>query len=88
MKTLLALLEKAGGWNPGLYLKIANLPFMELVIEAIDESGPCGLPSLSVAHYGKLHGDLMRDPEMWFRTRRILRSSPEPVLLAKRLCRR
>jgi hypothetical protein len=39
---------------------------MELVIEAVDESGPCGLPAISVAHYGKLNGDAMRDPEMCF----------------------
>ena len=39
---------------------------MELVIEAVDESGPCGLPALSVAHYGEQNGDAMRDPEMCF----------------------
>ena len=39
---------------------------MALVIEAMDESGPCGLPALSVAHYGEQNGDLMRDPEMCF----------------------
>jgi hypothetical protein len=39
---------------------------MALVIEAMDESGPCGLPALSVAHYGELNGDAMRDPEMCF----------------------
>ena len=39
---------------------------MALVIEATDESGPCGLPALSVAHYGEQNGDLMRDPEMCF----------------------
>jgi hypothetical protein len=39
---------------------------MSLVIEAVDESGPCGLPALSVAHYGEQNGDLMRDPEMCF----------------------
>jgi hypothetical protein len=66
MQTLLAILEMAGGWNPGLYLKIENPPYMELVIEAIDESGPCGLPSISVAHYVKLNGDAMRNPEMCF----------------------
>ena len=66
MKTFLAILQKAGGWRPNLYLKIENPPCMELVIEATDESGPCGLPSLSVAHYGEQNGDLMRDPEMCF----------------------
>ena len=27
---------------------------------------PCGLPVLSIAHYGEQNGDLMRDPEMCF----------------------
>jgi hypothetical protein len=66
MKTILAILSKAGGWHHGLYLKIDNPPYMELVIEAMDESGPLGLPALSVAHYGEQNGDLMRDPEMCF----------------------
>jgi hypothetical protein len=39
MKTVLELIRKAGGWHPGLYLKIDNPPYMELVIEAMDESG-------------------------------------------------
>ena len=52
MQTILQILNKAGGWCPGLYLKIDNAPYMELVIEAMDESGPMGLPALSVAHYG------------------------------------
>jgi hypothetical protein len=66
MKTILAILKEAGGWRHSLYLKIENPPFMELVIEAMDESGPCGLPAISVAHYGESNGDLMRDPEMCF----------------------
>jgi hypothetical protein len=63
-KTVLGILQKAGGWRPSLYLKIENPPYMALVIEAVDESGPSGLPSISVAHYGEQNGDLMRDPEM------------------------
>jgi hypothetical protein len=66
MKTILDLLRRAGGLHHGLYLKIDNPPYMELVIEAVDESGPMGLPTLSVAHYGIQNGDLMRDPEMCF----------------------
>ena len=66
MKTILEILKKAGGWHHGLYLRIENPPFMALVIEATDESGPCGLPVLSIAHYGEQNGDLMRDPEMCF----------------------
>jgi hypothetical protein len=66
MKTILEILKKAGGRHHGLYLHIENPPFMALVIEATDESGPCGLPVLSIAHYGEQNGDLMRDPEMCF----------------------
>ena len=43
MKTILDILMKAGGWPPGLYLKIEDSPYMEVVIEAMDESGLCGL---------------------------------------------
>jgi len=66
MQTILDILKQAGGWHPGLYLKIDNAPFMELVIEAVDESGPRGFPALSVAHYGEQNGDAMHDPEMCF----------------------
>ena len=66
MESVLRILKAAGGWYPGLHLHIDNLPYMALVIEAMDESGPCGLPAISVAHYGELNGDAMRDPEMCF----------------------
>ena len=76
MQTILAILKRAGGWHPGLYLRIENVPYMTLVIEATGESGPMGLPVLSVAHYGEQNGDLMRDPEMCFE----IGSSEEPLL--------
>lgn len=66
MQTILRSLERAGGYRPTLYLKIENPPYMALVIEAIPEPGPQGLPAVSVAHYGEQNGDLMRDPEMCF----------------------
>jgi len=66
MQTILQILQRAGGWHHGLYLKIENPPYMALVIEATDELGPCGVPAISVAHYGEQNGDLMRDPEMCF----------------------
>ena len=66
MQTILQILKLAGGWHHGLNLKIENPPYMALVIESTDESGPCGLPAISVAHYGEQNGDLMRDPEMCF----------------------
>jgi len=72
MKTILRILKQAGGWHHGLYLKIENPPYMALVIEATDESGPMGLPALSVCHYGEQNGDLMRDPEMCFELGRAI----------------
>jgi hypothetical protein len=66
MQTILRILKAAGGWNHGLYLRIDNPPYMPLCIEAVDESGPCGLPAISVCHYGEQNGDAMRDPEMMF----------------------
>jgi hypothetical protein len=62
MQTILAILKQAGGWNHGLYLKIKNPPHITLVIDAMDEFGPCGLPALSVAQYG----DALCKPEMCF----------------------
>ena len=46
MQTILDILKMAGGWHPGLYLKINNPPYLNLVIAAMDESGPMGLPAL------------------------------------------
>jgi hypothetical protein len=66
MDTLLRILSASGAWHHGLHLRIENPPYMALVIEATDESGPCGLPAISVAHYGEQNGDAMRDPEMCF----------------------
>ena len=66
MQTLLRILERAGGFRPTLYVKIENPPYMALVIEAIPEPGPLNVSAISVAHYGKQNGDLMRDPEMCF----------------------
>jgi hypothetical protein len=65
-KTILRILERAGGYRPTLYLNLENPPYMALIIEATPEPGPLGLPGLSVAHYGKQNGDPMRDPEMCF----------------------
>lgn len=62
MKTILAIVQKAGGWHHGLYLKVENPPHPTLVIDAMDESGPCGLPAVSVAQYI----DGLAHPEMYF----------------------
>jgi hypothetical protein len=66
MRTILRILERAGGYRPALYLKIENPSYMALVIEATSEPGPLNLPSISIVHYGEQNGDLMRDPEMCF----------------------
>ena len=79
MKTILRILELAGGYHRDLHLRIENPPYMALVIEAVMGSGPSGEPTLSVAHYGEQGDDLMRDPEMCFE---ILRSSGKIVSLS------
>jgi hypothetical protein len=66
MRTILQILERAGGYRSDLYLRIENQPYMALVIEATPEPGPLGVQAISVAHYGEQNGDLMRDPEMCF----------------------
>jgi hypothetical protein len=66
MKTILRILERAGGYRPALSLKIENPPYMALVIEATPEPGPLRSPAISIAHYAEQNGDLMRDPEMCF----------------------
>jgi hypothetical protein len=70
MRTLALILMEAGTLDPGFHLHIDNPPWMSLDIEDILISGPNGLPTISVAHYGKQNGDPMRDPEMLFEVRR------------------
>ena len=43
------------------HLRIENSPYMPLVIERHGDE-------VSVAHYGELNGDLIRDPELTFRS--------------------
>ena len=47
------------------YIKIENGAYMPLTIEHIGK-GPRGMDMISVCHYGKQNGDMMRDPEMTF----------------------
>lgn len=78
MQTILRILERAGGYQPALYLKIENPHYMALVIEAIGD-GPLGIHAISVAHYGEMNGDLMRDPEMCFE---LSKPTSEGIVLA------
>ena len=64
MKTVAMILELAAPLQAGFDIRIENEPWMTLVIEDTEESGPNGLPAISVAHSGEQNGDLMRDPEM------------------------
>lgn len=66
MKTLIVILKKAGGWRPSLHVRIENPPYLPLIIEAVDESGPLGLPAISVMHESSRDGDSFRHPEMQF----------------------
>jgi hypothetical protein len=64
METVLEIIREAGGVDKVGYLNIENLPFMRLVIEVLPERGPDGYRVVSIAHYGELNGDAMRDPEV------------------------
>jgi hypothetical protein len=66
MKTIIRIIEEAGGLAGSSYIPINNQPWMRLVIEVLPESGPDGLPVVSVCHYGEQNSDLMRDPEILF----------------------
>jgi Domain of unknown function (DUF6908) len=64
---ILEMAQKAGKEiAPGLCIKIENAGYLTLVIEHIGNVAPGGFPAISVAHYGELNGDPMRDPEMCF----------------------
>jgi hypothetical protein len=65
MKTVIAILNSVLPLPATFHIQIANEPYMPLTIEGIGP-GPRGQAAISVAHYGKQNGDLMRDPEMCF----------------------
>ncbi len=66
MQTSFPILRLVGGYKRDLRLSIENPPYLPLVIKALPEPGPMGLHALSVAHYGGLNNNLMRDPKMRF----------------------
>src|SRR5712692_5151747 len=66
MKTVLHIIEEAGGLTHAECISIQNEPWMRLVIEILPELGPDGHVVVSVAHYGEQNSDSMRDPEMLF----------------------
>ena len=66
MQVVVNIIDRVGGWRSDLYLRIENPPYLPLVIEALDQSGPLGLPVVSVAHYTTVFGVLKRHPEMRF----------------------
>ena len=66
MKTVLQIIEEAGGLTNAACISIENEPWMRLVIEVLPERGPDGHVVVSVAHYGEQNSDPMRDPEMLF----------------------
>src|SRR5206468_1906543 len=60
MRTVLQIIEEAGGLATFTWTRIENPPFMLLVIESLGEPGPSGHRALSIAHYGEQNGDGMR----------------------------
>ncbi len=76
MKTVLQIIEEAGGLTNAECISVENEPWMRLVIEVLPERGPDGHIVVSVAHYGEQNGDAMRDPEMLFEV--VERGAVEP----------
>lgn len=66
MKTILQIIEGAGGLRRAKCISVENDPWMRLVIEVLPEPGPDGHVVVSVAHCGEQNSDPMRDPEMLF----------------------
>ena len=68
MKNIQQIIEAHGGLAAvqANYLRIENPPFMRLVVEVIGTLFPNGTCEVSVAHYGEMNGDAMRDPEITF----------------------
>ena len=54
MQTILDIIQKAGGWHPGLYLKIGNAPYMEPCYRSVGRARPRWdfprFPSLTTAN--------------------------------------
>src|SRR5271155_5480379 len=66
MNTILQILERAGGLQPNLHLRIHNPPYLPLVIDSLETTGPMGRPSIRVAHLSYSNGRLMAPPGMRF----------------------
>ena len=77
VKTILQIIEEAGGLPMAECISIDNEPWMRLVIEVLPERGPDGHVVVSVAHYGEQNGDAMRDPEMLFEVVEAVGREPE-----------
>jgi hypothetical protein len=77
MKTVLQIIEEAGGLIKAECISVENEPRMRLVIEVLPERGPEGHVVVSVAHYGEQNGDAMRDPEMLFEVIEEVGREPE-----------
>ena len=77
MRTVLQIIEEAGGLTKAECISIENEPWMRLVIEVLPERGPDGHIVVSVAHYGEQNGDAMRDPEMLFEVVEEVGREPE-----------
>src|ERR1700744_2985280 len=67
MNTILQMLERAGGLQSDLHLRIHNPPYLPLVIDSLETAGPMGLHCIRVAHLSDSHGRMMAHPEMHFK---------------------
>ncbi len=66
MFCITTILRLAGPLKPGFQIRIENPPWKDLVIRDLQQTGPHGIPAISVAHYEGEKGTVAVDPEMYF----------------------
>src|SRR5260370_21919087 len=66
MFCITTILRLAGPLKPGFQIRIENPPWKDLVIRDLQQTGPHGIPAISVAHYEGEKGTVAGDPEMSF----------------------
>ena len=66
MLCLTTVLRLAGLLKPGFQIGIENPPWKDLVIRDLQQTGPHGIPAISLTHYEREKDIEVVDPEMHF----------------------
>jgi len=66
MLCITTILRLAGLLKRGFQIRVENPPWKDLVIRDLQQTGPHGIPAISVAHCEDEKGTVAVDPEMHF----------------------